>query len=202
MTMGESHTERAVSHPYRSTSLSQMSNAGEALFVGWAAATIYWWHPAPVVGASPSSILGVPAGTTRDGDIYGWVTPSNEKGTEAMQETSFRHALRLPSLLNWCATHFKTCSYRGQGQPRTGTCLQPVQSPWKGPPTCQGHALTLQLYSWSSPPHCLFTFLVPHQADPKVLPSLGTPTPTATGLWQVTKPLTTSTNLKTSQPVT
>lgn len=103
---------------------------GVALFPGCTAATtIYGWHAASVVGTSPSSILSFLPGTTRNGAIHEWVTPLNEKGAEAMQKTSFRYTLRLQSLLNWCATHFKNCRYCGLGQPRTRPLPSSQSSP-------------------------------------------------------------------------
>lgn len=91
--------------------------------------TIYRWHPASAVGTSPSSILSFLPETTRNGAIREQVTPFSEKGTEAMQKTTFRYTLKLQSLLNWCATHFKNCSYWGLGQPRTGPFLSSQSSP-------------------------------------------------------------------------
>lgn len=158
---------------------------------------------------SPSSCCGgislihlCLAETIRDSAVHAWGTQSNDKVTHVMQKTSFRYVLKLPSLPNECATHFETCCYWGQEQPRTGahfSTAKPV--PMKrlnNLPRPHCHIAVTLLVLPSKP----FLFLALHQADPEVLPSLGTPAATATALWWVTKPLKTSSNLKTSNPVT
>lgn len=139
--------------------------------------------------------------TIRDSAVHAWGTPSNDKVTHVMQKTSFRCVLKLPALLNECATHFETCCYWGQEQPRTGTLLYSQSSPHEK--VEQPAKTTLSHCSYTpGPPLQTISISGPSPGWPWSAPLFGDTSRNSYSAVMSHQAAKKSSNLKTSNPVT